>query len=40
MWQMSVPWWEFVLRGIVVYLFLLVFMRLHGQAADGAVRAV
>lgn len=28
MWQMSVPWWEFVVRGIVVYLFLLVFMRL------------
>jgi hypothetical protein len=23
MWQMSVPWWEFVLRGVVVYLFLL-----------------
>ena len=35
MWQMSVPWWEFVVRGIVVYLFLLVFMRLTGQRQTG-----
>ena len=35
MWQMSVPWWEFVLRGIVVYLFLLVFMRLTGKRQAG-----
>ena len=35
MWQMSVPWWEFVLRGIVVYLFLLVFMRLSGKRQTG-----
>ena len=35
MWQMSVPWWEFVLRGIVVYLFLLVFMRLTGKRQTG-----
>lgn len=31
MWQMTVPWWEFVVRGVVVYLFLLVFMRLSGK---------
>ena len=36
MWQMSVPWWEFVLRGIVVYLFLLVFMRLTGKRQTGS----
>ena len=35
MWQMSVPWWEFVLRGVVVYLFLLVFMRLSGKRQAG-----
>ena len=35
MWQMSVPWWEFVVRGIVVYLFLLVFMRLTGKRQAG-----
>ena len=35
MWQMSVPWWEFVLRGVVVYLFLLVFMRLSGKRQTG-----
>ena len=35
MWQMSVPWWEFVVRGIVVYLFLLVFMRLTGKRQIG-----
>lgn len=35
MWQMSVPWWEFVVRGIVVYLFLLVFMRLTAKRQTG-----
>ena len=36
MWQMSVPWWEFVVRGIVVYLFLLVFMRLTASGRRGS----
>ena len=31
MWTLSVPWWEFVLRGVVVYVFLLVFLRLTGK---------
>ena len=31
MWDMNVPWWEFVLRGVVVYVFLLVFLRLTGK---------
>ena len=35
MWQMSVPWWEFVLRGIVVVPVLLVFMRLTGKRQTG-----
>lgn len=35
MWSMSVPWWEFVLRGVVVYCFLLVFLRLTGKRQTG-----
>lgn len=35
MWTLSVPWWEFVLRGVVVYLFLLVFLRLSGKRQTG-----
>lgn len=35
MWQMAVPWWEFVVRGVVVYLFLLVFLRLTGRRQTG-----
>lgn len=31
MWALSVPWWEFVLRGVAVYVFLLVFLRLTGK---------
>lgn len=33
--QLSVPWWEFVVRGVVVYLFLLVFLRLTGRRQIG-----
>lgn len=33
--EMSVPWWEFVVRGVVVYLFLLVFLRLAGKRQTG-----
>ena len=35
MFQLSVPWWEFVVRGVVVYLFLLVFLRLTGRRQIG-----
>ena len=35
MWSMGVPWWEFVLRGVVVYVFLLVFLRLTGKRQTG-----
>ncbi|SDM71824.1 Protein of unknown function [Oryzisolibacter propanilivorax] len=35
MFDMSVPWWEFVLRGVVVYVFLLVFLRLTGRRQTG-----
>ncbi|MBV7541079.1 DUF421 domain-containing protein [Acidovorax sp. sic0104] len=35
MWTTSVPWWEFVLRGVIVYVFLLVFLRLTGKRQTG-----
>ncbi len=35
MFDMSVPWWQFVVRGIVVYAFLLVFLRLTGRRQIG-----
>lgn len=35
MFELSVPWWEFVLRGVVVYLFLLFFLRLTGRRQIG-----
>ncbi|MES2612635.1 MAG: YetF domain-containing protein [Pseudomonadota bacterium] len=35
MWEMSVPWWEFVLRGVLVYVFLLVFLRITGKRQTG-----
>ena len=35
MWKMSVPWWEFLVRGVVVYLFLIVLLRLTGKRQVG-----
>lgn len=35
MWNMSVPWWEFVVRGVVVYIFLLIFLRATGKRQTG-----
>ena len=35
MFAMSVPWWEFVVRGVVVYVFLLFFLRITGRRQIG-----
>jgi uncharacterized membrane protein YcaP (DUF421 family) len=36
MWTISLPhWWEFVVRAIIVYLFLLVILRLTGKRQVG-----
>lgn len=35
MWQLSEPWWELVLRSVVVYLFLLTLLRLTGRRQVG-----
>jgi uncharacterized membrane protein YcaP (DUF421 family) len=35
MWQMSLPWWQFVLRAVLVYAFLTVILRLTGKRQLG-----
>ena len=35
MFHLSVPWWEFVARGLVVYVFLVVLLRLTGRREIG-----
>jgi uncharacterized membrane protein YcaP (DUF421 family) len=35
MWQLSIPIWEFIIRGVVVYIFLLVLLRLTGKRQVG-----
>ena len=35
MWSLSVVWWEFILRGIIVYFFLLMLLRLTGKRQIG-----
>lgn len=33
--SMSVPWWEFILRAVVIYSFLLILLRLTGKRQIG-----
>ena len=35
MWDISVPWWELILRSAVVYLFLLILLRITGKRQVG-----
>jgi uncharacterized membrane protein YcaP (DUF421 family) len=35
MWQLSLPWWEFIIRALVVYVFLLVLLRVTGRRQVG-----
>ena len=35
MWNISVPWWELVVRSAVVYVFLLVLLRITGKRQIG-----
>jgi len=35
MWKLSLPWWEFVARAFVVYIFLLVILRVTGKRQVG-----
>jgi uncharacterized membrane protein YcaP (DUF421 family) len=35
MWTISIPWWEFVVRGVIVYVFLLAILRISGKRQIG-----
>ena len=35
MWLMAVPWWELIVRGFVVYAFLILLLRLTGKRQVG-----
>ena len=35
MWRLSVSWWELVLRGLIVYIFLIVLLRVTGKRQVG-----
>src|SRR6476619_866579 len=35
MFEMAVPWWEFVVRGVVVYGFLVILLRITGKRQIG-----
>ena len=35
MWQLAEPWWELVVRAVIIYVFLLVLLRLTGKRQVG-----
>jgi uncharacterized membrane protein YcaP (DUF421 family) len=35
LWKLSAPWWHFFLRGLLVYGFVLLFLRLSGKRQIG-----
>jgi uncharacterized membrane protein YcaP (DUF421 family) len=35
MWNLSIAWWEFVVRGLIIYVFLIVILRLTGKRQVG-----
>src|SRR5271156_4160341 len=35
MWQLSLPWWEFIVRALIVYRFLVVLLRMTGKRQVG-----
>ena len=35
MWNMSIPWWELIVRSLLVYLFLLLILRVTGKRQVG-----
>jgi uncharacterized membrane protein YcaP (DUF421 family) len=34
-WALSIPWWELILRGVVVYAFLILILRISGKRQVG-----
>jgi len=35
MWNTSIPWWEFIARGAIVYAFLVILLRITGKRQIG-----
>ena len=35
MWHSILPWWEFIARGVIIYVFLLLILRLTGKRQIG-----
>jgi uncharacterized membrane protein YcaP (DUF421 family) len=35
MWNITVPWWELIIRGVAVYAFLIVLLRVSGKRQIG-----
>ena len=35
MWKLTVPWWELIVRSLLVYLFLILILRLTGKRQVG-----
>ena len=35
MWTISIPWWEFILRGVIIYALVLVLLRASGKRQVG-----
>src|SRR6476646_7724612 len=35
MWNISLVWWEFVVRGVIIYIFLILLLRVTGKRQVG-----
>jgi uncharacterized membrane protein YcaP (DUF421 family) len=35
MWKASLPWWEFIVRGLIIYVFMVVILRITGKRQIG-----
>jgi uncharacterized membrane protein YcaP (DUF421 family) len=35
MWNLALPWWEFIARAVIVYVFLILLLRLTGRRQVG-----
>ncbi len=40
LWKLSAPWWQFVLRGLIVFFFVLIFLRLSGKRQVGQMTPI
>lgn len=40
MWELSLPWWEFVLRATIIYVMLLVLLRVGGKKQIGEMSPI